>query len=270
MSRTRVGPTGGRDIVAFGPCLRHSQLVSGPGRRCSWQSASYVREMEKVQLEIAWLEIADPPDLWRELGYAVDKTGVCLVGGIAHRLVGANPDQRGLVRWGLAGLDPETEMIDGIPSVAVEKSAVVHSDQSKPGSPPLHTNLVTSIDHLVIQTGSTPRTATALEAIGLERRGRSDSTSSGEQVHMTFFWIGATLLEIVGPPIPKPEAKPARLMGIAYVSSDLDRTATHLGDLCSAPKAAVQPGRRIAALRSAAGSTMPMAFMTPHPKSGSS
>lgn len=224
--------------------------------------------MEKVPLTIAWLEISDPPDLWRDLGYSVDDTGVCLIGGIEHRLTGASPDQAGLVGWGLAGLDSEAQSIDGIPTVAFAGAGGgTDTRPSRNGGPSPHANLVTSIDHLVIRTSSTPRTSAALEAIGLERRGQSDSASSGEQVDMTFFWIGGTLLEIVGPPTPEPEAKPARFMGVAYVSADLDRTAIYLGDLCSAPKDAVQPGRRIAALRSAAGSTMPMAFMTPHRKS---
>jgi hypothetical protein len=127
---------------------------------------------------------------------------------------------------------------------------------------------VTRIDHLVVRTPSTPRTTAALEAVGLERRGHRTTNSAGDHVDMTFFWLGDVILELSGPPAPEHdaggEARPARFAGIAYACTDLDHTVAHLGELCTVPRDAVQPGRRIAALRAPAGSTMPMAFMSPH------
>ncbi len=218
--------------------------------------------LELARPQIEWLEVADSPQLWRDLGYEVDEQGKCFVGGVEHRLVGSSAQERGLTRWALSGIDPGITSIDGIATVTVG------AESSRVKSQASHPNGVTAIDHLVIRTSSTPRTASALQAIGLERRGQSDSTSSGEKVDMTFFWIGKTLLEIVGPAVPSDDSKPAYFMGVAYVSEDLDATASHFGDLCSRPKNAVQPGRRIAALRSEAGSTMATAFMTPHVKAG--
>ena len=207
-------------------------------------------------MKIVWLEIADEPEVWREIGFDVDADGVCVVGGIEHRLIGQRTDARGLVAWAVSGIDTGTTSIDGIPTKVVPASEAL-ANKTQP-------NHVFRIDHLVVRTSDTPRTAKALEQVGLERRGASDTTSSGEVVDMTFFWVGDTLLELVGPPTPHAEPKPAKFMGIAYASQDLDATANFLGDLCSVPKDAVQPGRRIAALRRGAGSSLPMAFMTPH------
>jgi hypothetical protein len=47
------------------------------------------------------------------------------------------------------------------------------------------------------------------------------------------------------------------------VTSDLDALAARLGDKLGPIRDAVQPGRRIATLRREAGSSVPIAFMTP-------
>jgi hypothetical protein len=48
------------------------------------------------------------------------------------------------------------------------------------------------------------------------------------------------------------------------IVADIEALAERLGpDRCSAPKEAVQPGRRIATLRSTAGLSPALAFMTP-------
>ena len=217
--------------------------------------------------EIAWLEVADPPELWASLGFGLSSDGVCVIGGVEHRLVGPDPERRGVVGWALRGdaaahLDAieATEAVDGLPT----RVAVGY------GTPPTptHPNGVTRIDHLVVRTPSTPRTTAVLEAVGFERRGHRTTNSAGDQVDMTFFWVGDVILELSGPPAPTTEAgsevAPARFAGIAYACADLDRTVAHLGERCTPPRDAGQPGRRIAALRAPVGSTMPMAFMSPH------
>ena len=55
----------------------------------------------------------------------------------------------------------------------------------------------------------------------------------------------------------------ARLWGLAFGVEDLDATARALGDLLGSPRDAVQPGRRIATLRSDAGLGPAIAFMSP-------
>jgi Glyoxalase-like domain len=224
-------------------------------------------------MEIAWLEIADRPALWRELGFVVNDEGRCVIGSVEHRLVGsaaqsearAAPDgpgsertrpRKGILRWAVSGIDPGTTTIDGLPTTVVE------GHEPKPTSE--HPNGVFKIDHLVIGTSSTPRTAGALTAAGLVRRGGRTTNSGGEAVDMTFFWAGDTLLELAGPPTPAQTATPARFRGIAYATTDLDATVARLGSRSTTPVNAVQSGRRIAALTTEAGSTLAMAFMTPH------
>lgn len=213
-------------------------------------------------MEIAWLEIDDPPELWRDIGYTVDDNGRCVVGGVEHRLLGRAGSTGGVVGWAVTGLSPEQTALvtdDGIDGIA---TTVVAEHQT--GPTPEHPNRVFRIDHLVIRTSSTPRTTAAMEAIGLSRRGGRTTNSAGASVDMTFFWAGDTLLELAGPPEPDDAGKPARFSGIAYASDDLDATVALLGDRSTTPVDAVQAGRRIAALTEAAGSTVPMAFMTPH------
>jgi len=210
-------------------------------------------------MEIRWLEIADPSDVWRELGFGVDEAGSCVVNGVEHRLVGSDGDRRGVLGWGVTGIDGSVADIDGIPTTVV--------GDPRPEGPAEHPNGVFRIDHLVVRTSDTPRTMAALASLGLGARGGRTTNSAGTEVDMRFAWAGDTLLEMAGPPTPATEPRPAKLTGIAYATNDLEATAALLGDRSTTPIDAVQPGRRIAALTAAAGSSVPIAFMTPHPKS---
>ncbi len=213
-------------------------------------------------MEILWLEVADPPELWRELGFRVGESpgggSSCVVNGVEHRLVGRTGTRRGVIGWGVRGVDGDIVSIDGITTTVV--------NEAEPAPSSDHPNGVFRIDHLVVRTSNTPRTASALESIGLKIRGGRTTNSAGTSVDMRFAWAGDTLLELAGPPSPEVEAKPSRLAGIAYATNDLDATAAFLGDRSTTPVDAVQQGRRIAAVRSEVGSTVPIAFMTPHVK----
>lgn len=208
-------------------------------------------------MEVVWIEIADSPDLWCDLGFSV-VDDVAVVGGVEHRLIGASEDRRGVVRWGCSGIEDDVSSIDGIPTVAVASAP--------PAVKVEHPNGVYEIDHLVVFTPNTSRTATAFEALGLERRGDRDVNHAGDAVDMTFFWAGRTLLEVAGPAEPENGQKPAHIGGIAYSNRDLGATAGYLRERMTTPKDAVQAGRQIAALRREAGSTLPIAFMSPHVK----
>jgi hypothetical protein len=56
---------------------------------------------------------------------------------------------------------------------------------------------------------------------------------------------------------------PARLWGISFLVEDLATPAAALGENLGEPRDAVQPGRRIATIASAAGLGPAIAFMTP-------
>src|SRR5690606_15388461 len=108
------------------------------------------------------------------------------------------------------------------------------------------------------------RTIDALVATGLELR-RVRDLGARQQA---FFWLGEPILELVGPKEPSGTG-PSRFWGLACTVDDIDRTAASLGEACGQPKDAVQPGRRIATLRhEPLGMSVPVAFMTPHVRSG--
>jgi hypothetical protein len=75
--------------------------------------------------------------------------------------------------------------------------------------------------------------------------------------------MGEVVLELVGPPEPDPAGGPAAFWGLAFTVASLDEAVDFLGpDLVSAPKSAVQPGRRIATVGPAAGLAVPVALMS--------
>ena len=61
--------------------------------------------------------------------------------------------------------------------------------------------------------------------------------------------------------------RPAFFWGLALLAPDLDATVASLGDWVGEARDAVQPGRRIATLRRGAGLAVPIALITPRPRS---
>ena len=81
-------------------------------------------------------------------------------------------------------------------------------------------------------------------------------------LQQVFFRAGEVILEMVGPVEPNGDG-PAGFYGLAVNVDDLDATKAHLGDRCTDPKDAVQPGRRIATLKTRdLGIATAIAFMT--------
>lgn len=117
------------------------------------------------------------------------------------------------------------------------------------------------LDHLVLTTPDFGRTVAAFEAGGFDLRRVRATSTYGAPMQQGFFKHGSVVLELIGPDAPAGDG-PARFWGLAFVSEDLDATAGFLGERCHPPKDAVQPGRRIATLGRAAGSTVPIAFMS--------
>ena len=204
------------------------------------------------------LTVADAPEAWAELGFAVDGD-VCLVGGVRIRLAGS-ASGRGIAGWSLR--DVESTELDGLPTA--------RSERPPPDERPAHRNGIAALDHVVAITPALDRTVAVLRGAGLDlRRIREEPTPAGAP-RQAFFRLGATILEVVQEP---PEAiergggadRPAFFWGLAFVAPDLDATVAGLGELVSEVRAAVQPGRRIATLRRAAGLSVPVALITPVP-----
>jgi hypothetical protein len=164
---------------------------------------------------------------------------------------------RGLVGWCLR--EVEAADLDGL--------ATICSDRPPPAEAPAHPNGIVALDHVVAISPALDRTVAVLEAIGLDlRRIREEPTPAGAP-RQAFFRLGGTILEVVQEPAEATERaggdRPAFFWGLAFVVPDLDATVAALSDRASAPRPAVQPGRRIATLRRAAGLSIPVALMTP-------
>src|SRR5439155_23566769 len=102
------------------------------------------------------LELGDPAELWRGLGFAVND-GQLELGGVR---LAPRGEGRGITRWAIAGIDP-TEQIDGLPTVVTERLASRGST---------HPNGAIGLDHLVITTPDFDRTARALQESGMPLR----------------------------------------------------------------------------------------------------
>jgi hypothetical protein len=197
------------------------------------------------------LVIADPPELWEELGFRVDDD-TCQIGTVRVRL-----DSRAgkrIASWSLCGIG--TDDLDGLATTLSSSDAREPTDA--------HPNGVVAIDHVVAFSPDLDRTVAALEAAGLDlRRIREEPTPAGAP-RQAFFRLGEVILECIQLP-DSPEldrSRSARLWGLAVRTTDMGLTAAYLGDKLGQPRPAVQDGRTIATLSRDAGSTVPLAFMT--------
>ena len=202
------------------------------------------------------LFIAAAPDTWEAAGFEV-RNGVVEVGSVRLRLEG-NGDRRGITRWSVR--DADSLELDGL-------------DTRASGEPPAagdpHPNGTVAIDHVVVISPDLDRTAGVLREAGFDLRRVREGETPGGSHRQAFFRMGEVILEVVEAPegskIAADSDGPARLWGIAFLVDDLSEPAAVLGDSLSEPRDAVQPGRRIASVASAAGLGPAIAFMTPGP-----
>jgi catechol 2,3-dioxygenase-like lactoylglutathione lyase family enzyme len=185
------------------------------------------------------LEIADEPDGWSDAGFSVEE-GLCTVSRVQLRLVGKGP-KRGILGWTLG------------------------EDAAGDGAAP-HPNGAVRVDHVVMLSPDLDRTVAELESQGFDLRRRREGETPGGSTRQAFFRAGEPILEVVQAPegtsVARDPGGPARLWGLAFLVEDMEHTAHELGDLLGRPRDAVQPGRRIATLRSEAGLGPAIAFMT--------
>ena len=186
---------------------------------------------------------------------------VCRVGGVPIRLAGREAG-RGVVGWSLRGV--ASDLLDGLPTERVDGARL----DAPAADPPPHPNGVTALDHVVAIAPALDRTLAALQAAGLDlRRMREEPTPAGAP-RQAFFRLGDVILEVVQAPEEAIDRSggpdgPAFFWGLAFKVADLDATVAFLGEeRCTPPRPAVQPGRRIATLRRAAGLSVPVALMT--------
>ena len=196
------------------------------------------------------LVVAAEPDAWRAVGFEVGGDGTCLLGDIGVRLIGGSG---GMTAWVLAdGPDPVVNDIDGL--------ATLHAVIAHSGAAPTHPNGVSSIDHVVVYTPDLERTCAAIEAATAAPLKRIREAGS---IRQGFHRLGSLIVEVVTHPGVTNER--AEFWGLALNANDLDALYLRCGDAAmSAPRDAVQAGRRIASFREGAGLGLPVAVMTPH------
>jgi hypothetical protein len=177
-------------------------------------------------VSIAQLVLADEPERWAGLGFAVEGDAVQL-GAVRLRLAGESAG-RGIVGWSLRGI-ASTEL-DGMPTTRAEETVT-------DGAPAEHPNGVAAIDHVVAMTPALDRTVQALRDAGLDlRRIREQPTPAGAP-RQAFFRLAGEILEVVQEPEhvlagrgDDGAERPARPWGLAFVTPDLDRTVAALGE----------------------------------------
>ena len=195
--------------------------------------------------QLAGLEIADPPERWRAVGFSVDADGQAALGGVVLQL---GVKGEGITGWTLAGVDAAGD-IDGLPTAVTSQPSA---------APAQHVNGALGIDHVVIVTGDFERTSKALAAGGMPLRLVRES--DGDRHRQGFRRLGPAIMEIVE--VPDLDGA-ARFWGLVVVVEDLEGLHSRLDPHLHELRPAVQEGRRIATLDGSAGLTPRVAFMDP-------
>jgi len=201
------------------------------------------------------LRIADDAASWSALGFTV-ADDACVIGGVSLTFVGRGAGS-GIAGWSLR--DIESTALDGLATTLAD------GEPRTPAGP--HPNGVIAIDHVVVMSPDLNRSVTGLQGAGLDlRRIREEPTPAGAP-RQAFFRLGAEILEVVQEPeeiltrAGGPDG-PSHFWGMALLVEDLDATCAQMAPHAGEPRAAVQPGRRIATLRRSAGLSVPLALMS--------
>lgn len=190
------------------------------------------------------LELADAETVWERLGFAA-ADGCCVVGDVTLTLGAAGA--RGIAAWELEGECGDD--LDGLPTHWCARAAPA-------GAAPRHPNGVTALDHVVVASPDVERTCAGLERAGMDVRRRDHAHGR----RYAFLRAGSVIVEVVGP--LEAGSGAAAFWGLAFVVADLDVLAAGLGARLGDVRDAVQPGRRIATVARAAGSSVRIAFLS--------
>jgi hypothetical protein len=203
---------------------------------------------------VEWLTLAGDADTWRSLGFVVTDDGRLPLYGTSLRIVAPDAGPSGITGWTLSGV-PEASVpstIDGLPTTVAAVSTPTFAD---------HPITAIGLDHVVVLTPDLERTSAAIaEATGCELKRIREVGTMRQGFHR--IGSGGLIVELVErPDVPD---GPATFWGLVVNVDDLDAAYERIGpDRISAPKDAVQPGRRIATVRNDVGLGLPVALMTP-------
>ncbi len=207
---------------------------------------------------LSHLFVPGPAEAWEAAGFSLEGHRIRL-GPVALAL-SEEGDAGSASGWAFTE-DVGTDSLDGIPTTTAAALA------APPGGV-RHPNGAVGLDHVVVATPDPVRTWSALESAGFELRRTRSATIAGRPGVQGFFWAGEVILEVVGPEAPG--EGPAAIWGLAATCEDLEESVAWLGpERCGRIRDAVQPGRRVATLRTRElGLALPMLLMSPHRASG--
>jgi hypothetical protein len=156
----------------------------------------------------------------------------------------------------LAGCESRPAHIAGLAVVHDDEFANAH-DTSAPS-----VLRAVGVDHVVVLAADVRATCAEIERASGAPLKRVRESERGVQ---GFHRLGSVILEVVERRLVDPDQRAAHATywGLVVVVDDLDAAVAHLGpDVIGAAKPAVQPGRRIATVRSGAGLGVPLALMS--------
>ena len=220
---------------------------------------------------VEWLTIAGDLDAWRSLGLSATDDGLIPLFGTALRIVspdaasavtggtggtggtGVAPEdvQAGIVGWALSGIDGTITSIAGLRTTVVEQMAPIFAT---------HSLGARSIDHVVVMTGELEETTGDIAlATGCELKRIREVGKIRQGFHR--IGRGGLIVEVVQH--EDDDRSVAEFWGLVIIVEDLDVACAQLGpDRVGEPKDAVQPGRRIATIRSSVGLGTAVALMS--------
>ncbi len=248
-----------------------------------------------AEARVGFLTIIGDPLRWQRLGFDVDADGSIRFLDCSIRLIDARrpgllrddgsddePAPSGLIGWELTTGDVHVDLdVDD----QVDVHGDVHGDRERGSgsdgtedpleidglatrfisaqAPRLveHGNGATSLDHVVVLTGSLERTSAAIEAAtGAPLKRIRDLDQMRQGFHR--LGVGGLIVEIVERP-ELAEHPVSMFWGFVVNVADLDATVEMIGpDMIGPAKPAVQAGRRIATIRREARIGVPLAFMS--------
>ena len=201
--------------------------------------------------KVEWLTVAGDPETWRSIGLAVGGDGLIPLFGTGLKIVlPVRADDAGIVGWGFSGIE-SVQQIAGLPVDVVDAATPSFAD---------HALGATGLDHVVIMTSSLETVSDAVtDATGCALKRTRELGAITQGFHR--IGRGGLIVEIVEH--PDYNRGEAEFWGLVINVDDLDAACALLGpERVSEPKDAVQPGRRIATIRSQVGLGTAVALMT--------
>ena len=211
------------------------------------------------------LKLPDSAAAWNRLGFVVEQNIVRL-SNLELELC----ESQGSVWSGITGRPaPATLFGWSIESMGEWEEQTTRAQ-------PTHENGASRCDHVVIRSKRPLATEENLRELGLSvKRVRTDIYPNTRQSFLSGP-TGGVLLEVVGP-VEEDSSSPAdaSVWGLAIEVRNVDQLYAELGpDVLTKPRQAVQPGRRICAVKgggdaAASSLSLAIAFMSPSPRAPS-